>query len=930
MKAPHPRFVVMASATVLLLAFSLTPNAAAEGPRLMLTLGNAQVHLEWPGSLTQPDGTTTQPWFEVQQSSDLQRWQPLGQRLRSAAGETARFDLPANVPHGFYRVVAVTPQALASPGEGGAEVFGYQATFDAELNRIGQISTDDFAKLYPSGAQYLPEISWDPTTAKFWDQFSADPAVVNQGKTWGSPGYRSQDYRMNGRELELFRRNGFVVSERLAWNGVAGWLGGGLPSMGNAFYQLWYNDLPVFISTDAVLHAWHRTYNLMLEELESAFLYQAAQDLLQRMDAGIPAAWASAGNGVLRESLLDADYLVTVARSLIVGSQLPSPLKQDSRVATTLADIREGQLKQIPDFMGFCRTVDFSQFEPRGHYTHSVQLRRYFQCLMWLGRIDLPVAGGPFERCPGDPRLASPRELGTTLVLHHLIDASGAMKDWRAIDTAIGTFVGWSDSLTVPQLGGLLAGAGISSLADVPDLATLERIQSLISQGELGVQNIRSDAFFTPLSDGSPVRLPQTFLIFGQRFIPDSWAFSQTVYDSIQWTENGTTWDVPRRVPSALDVAFAVLGNNQVVPNLVAQIQRTPRFPSPTHAELFRDGHPYQHNLAAARATLDAQKPEAWNTSVALGWLGALRELSHPTTDAAYPESMRTHAWAMRTLNTQLASWTQYRHNTILYAKQSYTSVPICFYPAGFVEPRLEFWQRLHSVIHRSADALASIDYPDAFVSANGTHSIYLPTLQSNQVAHLRLFADHVDILAAISQKELAQVPLSADEESFLRNVMQDEGTLPFGCAGMPRYSGWYPKLFYRPFFYTQAMDYQEPWMFAYNSDEDWFHEKHGANAADLIIADVHTDLPAPGDPGSVLHQAVGGVGLMVVAVDNGADRMVYAGPVMTHYELEVLGPPRRLNDDEWASIHSGRSLPNVLIEGLQPPPWTTNYFVPD
>ena len=32
---------------------------------------------------------------------------------------------------------------------------------------------------------------------------------------------------------------------------------------------------------------------------------------------------------------------------------------------------------------------------------------------------------------------------------------------------------------------------------------------------------------------------------------------------------------------------------------------------------------------------------------------------------AKYPEAMSTRAWAMKTLNTQLASWTQLRHDTI-------------------------------------------------------------------------------------------------------------------------------------------------------------------------------------------------------------------------------------------------------------------------
>jgi len=68
--------------------------------------------------------------------------------------------------------------------------------------------------------------------------------------------------------------------------------------------------------------------------------------------------------------------------------------------------------------------VDFSQFKVRGHYTHSERLGRYFKCVMWLGRIDLAVAGGPFDRGCG-LQLASPRELGRAIVLCHLLNQSG-------------------------------------------------------------------------------------------------------------------------------------------------------------------------------------------------------------------------------------------------------------------------------------------------------------------------------------------------------------------------------------------------------------------------------------------------------------------------------------------------------------------------
>src|SRR6185369_13806541 len=144
-----------------------------------------------------------------------------------------------------------------------------------------------------------------------------------------------------------------------------------------------------------------------------------------------------------------------------------------------------------------------------------------------------------------------------------------------------------------------------------------------------------------------------------------------------------------------LDTAFAIFGNDQVVPELVAQMNGTFQDPGRPHALQWRDGKPHQYNLAAARAVMDAQQPSAWDSNIYMGWLACLRELSTPTTDAKYPEAARTRAWAMKTLNTQLASWTQLRHDTVLYVKQSYTAEVTCFYPAGYVEPVPQFWARL-------------------------------------------------------------------------------------------------------------------------------------------------------------------------------------------------------------------------------------------
>jgi hypothetical protein len=74
------------------------------------------------------------------------------------------------------------------------------------------------------------------------------------------------------------------------------------------------------------------------------------------------------------------------------------------------------------------------------------------------------------------------------------------------------------------------------------------------------------------------------------------------------------------------------------------------------------------------------------------------------------------------------------------------------------------------------------------------------------------------------------------------------------------------------------------------------------------------------GDPGSVLHQGVGNVDLLMIAVDNGSDKMVYAGPVLSHYEFEMPEMTRK-SDSEWQQdIESGTLPPR--------PDWTKSYLV--
>jgi hypothetical protein len=213
-----------------------------------------------------------------------------------------------------------------------------------------------------------------------------------------------------------------------------------------------------------------------------------------------------------------------------------------------------------------------------------------------------------------------------------------------------------------------------------------------------------------------------------------------------------------------LDVAFSVFGNDAVVPEIVARIQDQNGVP-------FRDGRPYQHNLFAARKTVDALQPSAWKENLYTAWLAAIRALSEPTT-APHFRRQCARAWAMKNLNTQLASWTELRHDTVLYAKQSYTEPLVCSYPAGFVEPVPRFWQKMKELADVGFEALSLAGRRHHYFGSSRSGRILFCAVRSGpdsvESAELLDILFEADGNAQGNRgKELAQLPLSDAETIF-------------------------------------------------------------------------------------------------------------------------------------------------------------------
>lgn len=623
-------------------------------------------------------------------------------------------------------------------------------------------------------------------------------------------------------EQALFEAHGFVIAKDT------------VPTFSYGYHTIYAQDLPVYISADSALDALHRSYDDILKELEEETLIPTLRQYLVKMREQLACC-----ADLPEEVINDVDFFLAVPYSLLSGSKAKAAVAGSFDIGL-LEMFLEGidkaaGLEQV-NLFSVSREIDFSQFTPRGHYTDSPELTQYFQAMMWLGRIELRL----IETQADGQRVLNRRQVEAMLGLHSLMQSDEVLAPWRTIDRVVTGFVGEHDYMTVLQVDELLQSLEIAGVDELPTVPDGQLAQTIID-GAYGTQRILSHFM---LNDGSIETLPldASFALFGQRYVVDSHVFSQVVFDRVQG----------RYLPDPLDVAFAALRNNQAATLLRPQL----------------DEFDYAAKLGRMRLLVDEHPDDSWDGSLYTLWLRALQTLSPVAStrdeaeqDNTLPNVMRTEAWGRRLLQTQLASWAQLRHDTLLYAKQSYTSSDECDYPDAYVEPHPEFWQQLVNFADRGASILESLDLPDSSVVAKAN-------------AYFAKFREIVGTFHAIALQQQSGAALSEEQLAFVNQAV----LIKNGGSGPPTIEGWYHQLIY-------------------NTSE--------FSDVDLTIADVHTDVGGAHGPPQVLHVGTAFPRLMTVAVETCDGARAYVGPVYAYREHTEVGSLKRLNDEEWTQLVS-------------------------
>jgi hypothetical protein len=437
--------------------------------------------------------------------------------------------------------------------------------------------------------------------------------------------------------------------------------------------------------------------------------------------------------------------------------------------------------------------------------------------------------------------MEDPRQVAGAALLSALLDESGGDVDLSEMDTLITWLIGESDSFNVAAMLDNMDAQQVQT-DDLADPAAITRLQENLR----AVPRIRSQTVVSDPRSPEIEEPPAVFQVFGQRFVVDSFVLSNVVFDSILYQGQ----KVERMMPSGLDVA-AALGNSEAARLLEGELT----------------SYPYAANLWAATQWVETLPESTWSQSVYNTWLSALRELDTDVTAVEnMPQAMQGLPWQRKQLQTQLASWAELRHDTVLYVQQSYTAYPSCEYPAGYVEPYPAVYAAVQRFTGATADALRAPRFPSAPDSA---------AAMQKHLDFLARMGEIVGTLEKLAEKELAGRSFTPGEAAFLKKVIDRRG----GGSGPPRYDGWYPELFR-----TGGMGASE-----------WSPE----------VADVHTD-PASQQ---VLSVATGDADYLVMAIDNEGDTRIFVGPAYSYYEFP-WSANSRLTDAEWQRVLMSEQAP--------------------
>ncbi|MCB0012124.1 MAG: DUF3160 domain-containing protein [Anaerolineales bacterium] len=481
---------------------------------------------------------------------------------------------------------------------------------------------------------------------------------------------------------------------------------------------------PIFITPDLILHttslvladSWAEVENGQLRD-DLAVLVRSLREAAETGWAGLPAADQAALNQLI------AYFAVA---ELLLNPAQPAPEPVATLVNEELILIRQGEGVFLSPLLRQAR--DYSLFQPPAGYAGTPERAAFYQAATWLSQTPWTLADPPAEA----------RQHGLALLmLLSTLERSQNWTRWERIVTAQGFFQGQPTGWTLADYAAVARALYDGRLPDATQLAERHRLDSFLLTVTGGGATAPQVLHFRPVATHSDTAI-LTGLTFNRVGLFTGDPGNPPV--SAASTEVGLI----RAFPLALDVA-AAYGSAEAAQLLAAA------------------GDDQYEGYLAQRQQLAVMGDAAARTlTLNDTWLYALEPLLTAPGGAA-PRFMTNAGWQQLRLAGWVGGWTETRRD--LAATRYQLADPAIFQldaaalPAAgaYLAPEPALYARLAAVVAQLRGGL----------SARGL-------LSAATAARLTALGAALNRLQALSEQELAGIPLRPDEARYLRQIVPE------------------------------------------------------------------------------------------------------------------------------------------------------------
>ena len=509
------------------------------------------------------------------------------------------------------------------------------------------------------------------------------------------------------------------------------------------------------------------------------------------------------------------------------------------------------------DFCGVTMRMDGTQFKPRGHYTDSFELKKYFMAFTWLSKFEVSL-----DR--------KEKEVENAVVLSSLIAklSEKHSSELNQFQKFISKIVGQSDGYSVCEFLDLINQIIPSECQSIDKAVSwILNHKSEMTESFFNSKNLKK-CKLTKYGDVIGEEMTSvSFSLIGKGNPIDNVIIQNLVDDRLTEDKGRESGQNLRKFPSIFDVVFSLFGNSSIEHHVKRRMN---------DMELHqRDGYQYSDHLNSLKYLAEEHSYTETLYEQELKMMRALtadRKLAEEK--GMFP--FNKDSWGRKQAQTQTAHYAELRHDNVLYVDEACGGSCECSYPDLQVEPVPTFWKEMLVLVRMMKDMIALEPQKDE--SRRRRRDL-------SDIDVLCNFETMILKFLKFLEPQLGEVGKAIDEK--LRDELTTIINIKFLGSGETQYGGWYITL---------------------------FHSQKIAFDQSPEVSSMFTGVTDERGVGGIVHLGTGYPRIMYCLSKNEQDKSdsgkVFVGPTYSVYEV-VTSPDNRLNDDDWKKQYSSHTAIN-------------------